>query len=197
VSRTTSEGITPPSSLIQAHAPDQIPPTDFGSTSSGGSLQVVASPCWEMALPDVISAILTKVLGPLPRGVPPVHMLVSSRPTTASRKDSDVRHTNRPCNATSTGPTFRGCSQFVMFRLPRLLDPPVAPTAGHDASGRPGRLHHAELGWLPAPSSGIATCPLRATDTAGLPPAGLQPCRLLRVPGSREATLLTGKGPQS
>jgi hypothetical protein len=34
-----------------------------------------------------------------------------------------------PCNATSTGPTFRGCSQFVMFRLPRLLDPPVAPTA--------------------------------------------------------------------
>ena len=84
---TTSEGITPPSSLIQAHAPDQIPPTGFGSTSSGGSLQVVASPCWEMALPDVISAILTQVPGPLPRDVLPVHMLISSRQTTASRKD--------------------------------------------------------------------------------------------------------------
>jgi len=29
-SRVTSEGITPPSSLIQAHAPDQNPPAVFG-----------------------------------------------------------------------------------------------------------------------------------------------------------------------
>jgi hypothetical protein len=86
-SSTTSEGITPPSSLLWAHAPDQIPPPGFGSTSSGGSLQVVTSPCWEMAFPDVISAILTQVPGPLPRDVLPVHMLISSRQTTASRKD--------------------------------------------------------------------------------------------------------------
>jgi len=32
-----------------------------------GSWQVVASPCWEMALPDVVSAILVWVLGSLPR----------------------------------------------------------------------------------------------------------------------------------
>ena len=32
-------------------------------------------------------------------------------------------------NATSTTGDFRGCSHFVMFRLPYSLDPQVAPTA--------------------------------------------------------------------
>jgi len=32
-------------------------------------------------------------------------------------------------NATSTTSSFRGCSHSLMFRLPYLLDPPVAPTA--------------------------------------------------------------------
>ncbi|MCD6196951.1 MAG: hypothetical protein J7K15_00060 [Deltaproteobacteria bacterium] len=57
MSCTTSEGITPPSSLILAHAPDQNPLSDFGYPYFRESLQVVISPCWEMALPDVISAI--------------------------------------------------------------------------------------------------------------------------------------------
>jgi hypothetical protein len=58
-SRTSSEGAIPPSSLLRAHAPDQIPPRDFGCPSSTGSLQVVVSPCCKMALPDVISARLS------------------------------------------------------------------------------------------------------------------------------------------
>ena len=62
-----------------------------------------------------------------------------------------------------------------------LLDPPGCTHRSLSAE-RPGRLHHAPLGWLPAPSCGIATYPNRATDTAGLSPAGLQPCRLLRRP---------------
>ncbi|MBW1678249.1 MAG: hypothetical protein JRJ79_17015 [Deltaproteobacteria bacterium] len=98
ISRITSEGITPPSSLIQAHGPDlpaiasaqarragQNPPPAFGCPYCGWSLQVVASPCWEMALPNVISAILAWVLGPLPRGVPSVLLPVPSRKTSASR----------------------------------------------------------------------------------------------------------------
>ena len=38
------------------------PPTVYALV--GESSQVVASPCWDMALPDVISAILVWVLGP-------------------------------------------------------------------------------------------------------------------------------------
>jgi hypothetical protein len=36
---------------------------------------------------------------------------------------------NDPCNATSTGGGFRGCSHSLMFRLLYSLGPPVAPTA--------------------------------------------------------------------
>jgi len=54
----TSEGVTPPLSLILAHGPDQNPPSVFSCPYYVGSLQVVASPCWEMVFPGVISTIL-------------------------------------------------------------------------------------------------------------------------------------------
>jgi len=37
--------------------------------SFGRSLQVAVSPCWKMALPDVISAVCVRSPGPLPRRV--------------------------------------------------------------------------------------------------------------------------------
>jgi hypothetical protein len=49
-----------------------------------GSLQVVVSPCWRMAVPDVIAVILTEAPGPLPRSVLPVRLLDSSRKTTTA-----------------------------------------------------------------------------------------------------------------
>ena len=100
MSCTASEGATPPSSLLRAHAPDQDPLTGFGCPYSDESLQVATSPCWELALPDIISAILAWVLGPLPRSVLQVRLLASSLETTASPQTSQVRHTKRslPCN---------------------------------------------------------------------------------------------------
>ncbi len=91
MSRITSEGITPPSSLIRAHGPDQNPPVDFSCPYFNGPLQVVTSPCWELALPDIISAILVWVPGPLPRSAPLVHMLASSQRTPASPQRAQVR----------------------------------------------------------------------------------------------------------
>ena len=70
ISSISSEGVTLPSSLIRTHASDQIPPADFRFSLFGRSLQVAVSPCWEMALPDVISTICAKSLGPVPRRVP-------------------------------------------------------------------------------------------------------------------------------
>ena len=61
------KGITPSSSLILAHAPDQTPPSAFGFPLRTWSLQVVAIPCWDLALPDIISATLVQVLGSIPR----------------------------------------------------------------------------------------------------------------------------------
>jgi hypothetical protein len=62
------EGVTPPSSLVLAHAP--LP---LGSlllrflASFGESLQVVTSPCCPRQLPDVILRICPWMLDPLPR----------------------------------------------------------------------------------------------------------------------------------
>ena len=41
-------------------------------TYFGRSWQVAVSPCWKVALPDVVSAVCVKTLGPLPRRVPTI-----------------------------------------------------------------------------------------------------------------------------
>ena len=50
-----------------------------------GALQVAASPCWKVVVPDVISAIRAEALGPIPRRDLSVHVPVASRSTSASR----------------------------------------------------------------------------------------------------------------
>jgi hypothetical protein len=107
--------------------------------SSGRSLQVAVSPCWKMALPDVISAVFVKAPGPLPRRVPVDAVRLCVLPTRLGHVASpDVGLTHEstgsaretiPVMATSAGGVFRGCSHSLMFRLPHLLGPQVAPTA--------------------------------------------------------------------
>ena len=41
----------------------------LGGSSVVESVQVVASPCWTLALPDIISAICVEVLGTIPHRV--------------------------------------------------------------------------------------------------------------------------------
>ena len=143
------------------------------------SLQVVASPCWELALPDVSSTICVEVLGPIPRRVRPVRLPVSSRTTSASPHEGQVRHARNPLHYNfSQGSAFRGCSHSLMFRLLNLLDLQVVPTAGV-CQGSQAFLHHAGPTPLPDAGSGIATYPTRAIGTAGLAPARLYSCRLL------------------
>jgi hypothetical protein len=94
------------------------------------SWQVAACPCWDEALPEVISSICVEVLGPVPRRASSVHLPVSSRRTSASPHMQQVRRAGTIITlATSVTNQFRGCSHSVMFRLPHLLDPQVAPTA--------------------------------------------------------------------
>jgi hypothetical protein len=69
------------------------------------------------------------------------HDTVQSRPPEASlwrNTPAGLPHNIEICldhtltdrrNATSTTELYRGCSHSLMFRLPRLLDPQVAPTA--------------------------------------------------------------------
>jgi hypothetical protein len=178
-SRAAWRGVTPSSSLIRAHAPDHPPPRASALALRAGSLQVVASPCWEMALPDIISATLVQVLGPIPRRAPRLHLSASSPRTPASPHGKRVRRADL-----SPHGSFRGEPYFVaaVIRSPsgsctrsasRLLRPQRA------SAGPPGLSHHASPGRLPGPGCGVASRPTWTTDVAGLSPAGSQPCRLL------------------
>src|SRR5215475_3502730 len=62
------EGVTPPSSLILAHAPLPLSSLLLRFLASfGESLQVVTSPCCPRELPDVILSLFPWMLDPLPR----------------------------------------------------------------------------------------------------------------------------------
>jgi hypothetical protein len=84
--------ITHPSSLLRAHAPDHDPPTSLGCPSVSGPVQVVASPCWALALPGVISALLSPDAWTHTPAVPLVHTPVSSQGTSAFTALEPARH---------------------------------------------------------------------------------------------------------
>jgi len=145
------------------------------------SLQVVASPCWEMALPDVISEFLVQVLGPIPRDVLLVHSPVSSQETPASHLVARVSHIacSRQCSF-SRGAVFeatviRLCSG-PCTRSASRLHPPQDRTA--ISGGQALYTTQNSVGYLPRAVASLRTR-FWAIGTAGLSPAGIQPCRLL------------------
>ena len=183
-SSATSVDITPPSSLLRTHASDQIPPnvSVFPCTLGLCSLSLLPAGTWPF--PTLSPQSLYRCLDTYP-----VASLRCTYPFLAERLRPHHRSEmfgtpNDRRNATSTTEEFRGCNHSIVFKLPYLLDFPVAPTAKHThmCPGQPSRLHHASPGWLPIPRCGIATCLNRATGTTGLSAAGLRPCRLLRGP---------------
>jgi hypothetical protein len=108
-------------------------------------------------------------------------------------RTSDVigsAHQTLPAMQLQQGKVFRGCSHSVMFRLPRSLDSQVAPTAVplSELGGRAVYTTHSSVGYLPRD---VASLRIRhesrlSGNTAGLSPAGSQPCRLPRRPALRK-----------
>ena len=180
-SRAASVGVTPPSSLIRAHAPDQNPPADFGSTllrrllagchqsllGVGPSRRYLRNPCigaWTPTPQRPFRCIYSF----LPEG-PRLHLRLNRFGTPETRR-----------NATSTTLNISRLQSFRYVQAPILARPPgCTHRCGSMSTGRPGRLHHAMNMRLPVMNRGIATCLNRATDTAGLSPAGRRPCRPL------------------
>ena len=83
ISRITSAGFTPLSSLLRTHAPDQHAPVVFGCPYFDRSLQLVVTHCCALPLPDVISANHSLRAWTLTPAAPVVLLLVSSHKTTA------------------------------------------------------------------------------------------------------------------
>ncbi len=160
VSRTASAGVTPPSSLIRTHAPDQNAPVDFGRPYSDRSLQLVVAHCCELALPDVISANLSLDAWTRTPAVLLVHMLVSSQETPAFTDVRAARHSTISILQLRYGSFFGAavilsCSGLQICSPPRLHLPRIA----FRFSGQPWLLHPRISRFVTSPSSGYASRP--------------------------------------
>ncbi len=127
-----SNGVTHPSSLILAHAPDQIPPAVFDLTITTGLCPPQAD--HQSLLEDGLSRHY--LCHPCVGAWTPTPQRPFSAFARFFLKDNgltlDVRgsaHQDIPIMQLQQGYCSRGCSHSFMFRLPRSLDPQVAPTA--------------------------------------------------------------------
>jgi len=179
------EGITPPSSLVLAHAPLPLGSLLLRHLASfGESLQVVPSRCCPRQLPDVISENLSLDAGPHTPAVHRVLAPVSSTMSSAFPMDRSGRLPAFILRTTSRRASFRGCRYFVMFRPPSLLAPRIVPTAANTPQGSWGFYVWAYRASLPPHAPDMLTVRIQAIDGTGtLTPLDSQPCRLLPVLG--------------
>jgi len=127
--RDTSEGVTPPSSLLRAHAPVHPLPAFSALAYTPGLRRLPPAPAGRWTFPTLSPQSLQRRLDPypavslhcsypfLPEGLRPLRM------------GNPFGTPSLSCIAASAGPSFRGCSHSFMFSLPCLLGPPTAPTA--------------------------------------------------------------------
>lgn len=179
-SRATWKSVTSSSSLLRAHPPDHpLPPASgppvvhevfAGCRQSllgdGPSRRYLCNPCvlaWTLTPPSSLSA-LTQFF-PKDTGLAP-HV-----PRLA---DDTI-----PATQLQQGDPFSRRQSFASLQASTLVRPPGCADRSSCGAEPPGRLHHAAPDRLPGPGCGITSCPTWVIDTAGLSPAGLQPCRLL------------------
>ncbi len=146
-----SEGVTPPSSLIRTHAPDQNPPTDFGLP-----IQLVFAGCCQPLLGDGPSRryLCNPCMGawtPTPGCLSGafVRFFPESYSLTIVLRSSAHPIIHR--NAISTMPKFTRRQSFLYVQAPMLARPPDGThRADLRSCRRPGRLHHAMDWKLPS-----------------------------------------------
>jgi hypothetical protein len=170
MSRTMSAGITPPSSLLRAHASVLHPPRASVIPSDTKSWQVAVSPCWAKDLPDVVSAHLSlRAWTPTP-AARVVHVPVSSHTTAAFPPFGPGRRSTMSVQRLQYGALFeaaviRSCSGPQVCSPPRSLLPLRRTPHGSRGFLRPS------LSWVvTSPRPGYACRPNRAIDGRGLSP---------------------------
>jgi len=126
-----SKGITLCSSLIRAHAPDQIPPADFGSRLiSAGLCRLLPVPAGRWPFPTLGTASLSLDAWIRIPTAPKVLLLASSFGTSAFPTTVQVGRltVKYPAKQIPSGGKFSGSSSFLTFRPPVLLATLTAPT---------------------------------------------------------------------
>jgi len=142
--------ITRSSSLLRAHAPDPFPPLDLSLSllprvfagcckpllGTGPSRHYLCNPC-------------VGAWTPTPRCPSGAQSRFFPENIGLTLGVTGSAHQFTPAMQLPQGMLFRGCSHFIMFRLPRLLDPQVAPTAAFQLGGRAVYTTHHSVGYRP------------------------------------------------
>ncbi len=118
---------------------------------SAGLCRLSPVPAGKWTFPTLSLQSLPRCLDPYPAALSPcVYSFLPGRHRPHVRRKTFGAPLT-PCNATSTGCFFRGCSHSLMFRLPGSLDPQVAPTAEAQCppGGRAVYTTHLSVGYLP------------------------------------------------
>ena len=123
MSGTMSAGITPPSSLLRAHAPVLPPPRASVVPSTPGLCRLLSAPAGRRTFPALSLRICPYVLGPLPRWlVRCVYPFLPSRQRPSPRSDR-VGAPQCPCSDFSTAP-FSRLQSFTYVQARRYAHHP-------------------------------------------------------------------------
>ena len=140
----TSEGVTPPSSLLRTHAPDPISPILFGSLYSTGLCRLSPVPAEIWSFPTLSLQSFHRRLDPYP-GMP----FWCSRPFLPRKLQPQPRCThfgasNIPPQCNFNGDPITGRQSFRYVQAPMVVSPSGCTYhAGSMSYGQPGRLRHA------------------------------------------------------
>ena len=172
-SRVASEDITPPSSLIRAHASDQVPPGASVVPRTPGPCRLSPVPAGGWPFPTLSLQSLRRRLDPYPAASLECTCPFLPREHRPHATEDAFGTRNCPCNATSTGSRISGLQSFVYLQAPTLARPPdCIHRSIFVLGGRAVYTTHRPGGY---PFRDVASLRVRL----GLAPAGLQPCRLL------------------
>jgi hypothetical protein len=140
----TSEGVTPPSSLLRTHAPDPIPPVLFGSPYSTGLCRLSPVPAGIGPFPTLSLQSLHRRMDPYP-GMPlwcPCPFL--PRELQPQPRCTYFGASSIPPLCNFNDDLFTGRQSFRYVQAPMVVSPPGCTYRASSLSrGQPGRLRHA------------------------------------------------------
>jgi hypothetical protein len=160
VSAISSEGVTPPSSLLRAHVPLPLGSLLLRhSASFEESWQVVRSPCCPRELPDVISESLSLDAG---SHTPAVHRVLSPVSSTMSSAFPKQRWVGFPRLSHELRLLARRVSRLQIFlNVPasKFAHPPDRSHRCDTTAGQPGLLHPGISCFVTSTRTGYANRP--------------------------------------
>jgi hypothetical protein len=157
----SSEGVTPPSSLLRAHVPLPLgSPLLRHLASFEESLQVVHRPCCPRELPDVISENLSLDAGSRTPAVPPCALTCFFHGV-IGLPQAKIGSASRVCPATYDFSQARVSRMQIFLDVPasKFAHPPDRPYRCDTTAGQPGLLRPGLSCFVTSTRTGYANRP--------------------------------------